>query len=97
MSTHEQLQSENKTLHTDLQALTATISAQGARIAHLETMLDVELYKVESYEALVSELSKAFPISRERLNEIMKLSQDELLAKKALSPVTGEGNRNEHR
>ncbi len=36
MSTHEQLQSENKTLHTDLQALTATISAQGARIAELE-------------------------------------------------------------
>ncbi len=36
MSTHEQLQSENKTLHTDLQALTATISSQGARIAELE-------------------------------------------------------------
>ena len=46
MSTHEQLQSENKTLHTDLQALTATISAQGARIAELEEALNkiISLY-----------------------------------------------------
>ena len=40
MSTHEQLQSENKTLHTDLQALTATISAQGARIAEQDKQLE---------------------------------------------------------
>ena len=39
MSTHEQLQSENKTLHTDLQALTATISAQGAELAEARELL----------------------------------------------------------
>jgi len=36
MSTHAQLQSENETLHTDLQALTATISAQATMIGDLE-------------------------------------------------------------
>ncbi len=39
MSTHEQLQSENKTLHADLQALTATISAQGAEVDKLEKII----------------------------------------------------------
>jgi len=48
MSTHAQLQSENETLHTDLQALTATISSQGARIAELEDfvkLVDMGGYK----------------------------------------------------
>ncbi len=50
MSTHEQLQSENKTLHTDLQALTATISTQGARIAELEDLLSQARGDLSCYE-----------------------------------------------
>ena len=47
MSTHEQLQSENKTLHTDLQALTATISAQGAELAEARELLKDALTTME--------------------------------------------------
>ncbi len=56
MSTNEQLQSENKTLHTDLQALTATISAQGARIAELEEELKTSKEWQEHYQYQVEDL-----------------------------------------
>jgi len=50
MSTNEQLQSENKTLHADLQALTSTIGAQGARIAELEEFVKrVDMGEYENY------------------------------------------------
>ncbi len=83
MSTHEQLQSENKTLHTDLQALTATISAQGARIAELEEgalrlgkALAVELYKVESYEKMVALICQEAHITTKQLAFFAKRSQE---------------------
>jgi len=54
MSTHEQLQSENKTLHTDLRALTATISSQGARIAELEEKLSSAVTSADRmYDAII--------------------------------------------
>ncbi len=83
MSTHEQLQSENKTLHTDLQALTATISAQGARIAELDSdvnklgrALAMELHKVKLYEKMVALICREAHITPKQLAFFAKRSQE---------------------
>ena len=71
------------TADRELQALTATISAQGARIAELEEgalrlgkALAVELYKVESYEKMVALICQEAHITPKQLAFFAKRSQE---------------------